>query len=362
MVAKAVKQIHMFIMIPSYFKKNVVLVIQSNPLAIQLLKFLMVMGLLAGTGFVQTIEPSFDCAKAKAWSEIQVCNDKTLADLDQQSANLFKNSKVEIKGSAQKSLIADQKLWLREREACKNHTDQQGCLIAVYQKRIQQLNPESQTAQVQNPKDNTSLRSQRFPSRTFSSKAVWNPPSELPLKIASDYCPSMWPNEDEIKRIKCITSKMADTGASPEAIRFVELSQGEEYLSEFRELGVVDLAALSMFSYNSPELEHLEILVNDQSSIFDLIEQSLNVDIRKHPLYTKLTRKFPEAKLSTIFSFEEAQKLPKNGQRFVFHYTLLNGCRACEPAGSARIAYDFDINGRFQGAELLELKITESQP
>jgi len=361
-VAKGVKLMPVISLVDYHIMKFVNLGNRMNPtIIIQMLLFFLTIE-LNGIGLAQAAEPSFDCTKANSWSEIQVCNDKTLADLDQQSSNLFKNSKAEIKGSAQKRLIADQKLWLREREACKKHPDKQSCLIAVYKIRIQQLNPVSQTAQAQNPKDNTSLRSQRFPSRNFSPKAVWNPPSELPLKIANDYCPSMWPNEDEIKRIKCITSKMADTGASPEAIRFVELSQGEEYLSEFRELGAVDLAALSMFSYNSPELEHLEVLVNDQSTIFDLIEQSLNVDIRKHPLYPKLAKKYPKADLSTLFFFEEAQKLPKNGQRFVFHYTLLNGCRACGPAGSAKIAYDFDINGRFQGAELLELKIAESQP
>ena len=67
---------------------------------------------------VSVAQPSFDCAEAVTWSEIQVCDDQALSALDQEVATLFGDAKVRLTGQAQQQLIAEQRTWLRERESC----------------------------------------------------------------------------------------------------------------------------------------------------------------------------------------------------------------------------------------------------
>jgi uncharacterized protein len=90
--------------------------------------------------------PSFDCSKAKLWSEIQVCENATLAVLDREGATLFGGAKKGLRGQAQRQLITDQKAWLLERERCRQQSDPTRCLLNVYEKRIFQLKASTQSA------------------------------------------------------------------------------------------------------------------------------------------------------------------------------------------------------------------------
>jgi ketosteroid isomerase-like protein len=53
--------------------------------------------------------------------------------------------------------------------------------------------------------------------------------------------------------------------------------------------------------------------------------------------------------------FEKMLLLPTGGQRFIITYALLNGCHACEVAGSAHVAFDFDRAGNLLRTHLLGL-------
>jgi uncharacterized protein len=96
-------------------------------------------------------DPSFDCAKARLWSEIQVCENATLAALDRDAAALFRAAKEASRGEAQRQLIAAQKAWLRERENCRQESAWMRCLVGVYERRMAQLGAETPPVPANHP-------------------------------------------------------------------------------------------------------------------------------------------------------------------------------------------------------------------
>lgn len=87
-------------------------------------------------------QPSFDCAKARSWSEVTVCNDAGLADLDQRVAELYRSNRAALTSEQKNSVTRDQRQWLRDRESCKKQADSSGCLVGIYKARIAQLGGE----------------------------------------------------------------------------------------------------------------------------------------------------------------------------------------------------------------------------
>ncbi len=77
---------------------------------------------------------SFDCSKAKSWSEKTICNTKQLSSLDDLLAVSYK--KALTAASETTALKASQKEWLAERDTC---TDVD-CLKETYTSRIAELN------------------------------------------------------------------------------------------------------------------------------------------------------------------------------------------------------------------------------
>jgi len=92
-------------------------------------------------------QPSYDCAKARSWSEIAVCNDDALADLDRQVAELYRSRGAALSGEERKNLIRDQRKWLQQREQCRHLANPSACLIDVYHVRIAQLGGETERDQ-----------------------------------------------------------------------------------------------------------------------------------------------------------------------------------------------------------------------
>lgn len=152
----------------------------------------------------------------------------------------------------------------------------------------------------------------------------------------------------------CVAARMQRVGASPQAVAFAKQMGGEFYMGSFREMGKVDLATTVAPLWNDPNVEDF-ILVNGTPRIVYLWEKVENIDITRDRLYPLLSRKFPEITMWPMHNFVSMRKLSKGGQRFVFSFILLNGCHACDIAGFANIAFDFDQEGNFQRTELLRL-------
>ena len=182
----------------------------------------------------------------------------------------------------------------------------------------------------------------------ITRSAVFNPPQVVWGRMQEE-CTG--PNS-----VECVASIMRQAGASPEAIAFSRKIDGDGYMDSFREMGKVDL--VSVFYPFRANTNGGSFLVNGSPSMISLEELDKwgKVDIRKDPLYPAIAKRFPEVMLwGGEPGFGTMQRLPSGGQRFIFSYVLLNGCHACDVAGYAHVAFDFDRNGRFSGTKLLRL-------
>ncbi len=79
----------------------------------------------------KTYETSFDCRKAKGFAEKTVCEDKELANLDNQLGAKLKRA-LEVNVDTKK-IRDDQRDWVRE---VRNHCQNSECLLKAYQKRL----------------------------------------------------------------------------------------------------------------------------------------------------------------------------------------------------------------------------------
>lgn len=87
--------------------------------------------------------PSFDCAKAASDAEKTVCGDARLSALDRQLAALYKAAQT---GPGELDVAAEQRGWIKGRDACWQAVDANRCLVESYQTRIVELRLSSSSA------------------------------------------------------------------------------------------------------------------------------------------------------------------------------------------------------------------------
>lgn len=73
------------------------------------------------------VAPSFDCAHAASVVDKEICAVAEFADLDARIATLYAQAQTIVSPRDAEALRADQKMWLRERDACGN-VDVHACL------------------------------------------------------------------------------------------------------------------------------------------------------------------------------------------------------------------------------------------
>ena len=83
---------------------------------------------VAWSGSVQAATPSFLCAKAKTWVEQTICGSETLSTLDLDLAVAYARMLKVTRGTARKSLEAEQQAWWNRRSECRKHSDPVACL------------------------------------------------------------------------------------------------------------------------------------------------------------------------------------------------------------------------------------------
>ncbi|MBF0526521.1 MAG: BON domain-containing protein [Deltaproteobacteria bacterium] len=194
-------------------------------------------------------------------------------------------------------------------------------------------------------------------------QAVWSPPGgEGAWKDIHEKCQMRTGGYD----MACITSMMQKKGASTEAVNFTKMMKSSQkgdadavYMSQFRKMGRVDLAETISPTWNSPVSPEF-ILVNGSPEVVQLWDNVRDIDIKKDSLYQTIASRFPKVELWPTTWFNGMQPLPPEGQRFVFDFILMNGCRACDIAGAAEIAFDFDGTGKFLGTKLVRLVDSEA--
>ena len=94
-------------------------------------------GIVAGVA--QAHQPSFDCHKAKQWSDMMVCGNPNLADLDGQVDKAYKQASTSLPPKDAQQVREVQEAWLRGREKCQHDADPTKCLETYYQRRIKEI-------------------------------------------------------------------------------------------------------------------------------------------------------------------------------------------------------------------------------
>ena len=79
--------------------------------------------------------PSFNCQRARTRVERMICGDAYLGRLDRQMAQAYAALQTRLHSSQLRTLRADQRSWLADRNACVSVS----CLTAVYEDRINEL-------------------------------------------------------------------------------------------------------------------------------------------------------------------------------------------------------------------------------
>ncbi len=105
----------------------------------------MLLSLLSATSMVpaHAAAPSFDCAKAGNWAEIQICKSDELAALDAWFAPLYGQVTQRLSGKDADALKARRKAWLKSRNDCKAEADgtavYSSCLVELTRARVREL-------------------------------------------------------------------------------------------------------------------------------------------------------------------------------------------------------------------------------
>lgn len=86
-------------------------------------------------------QPSFDCARARAWDERQICAQADLSELDRRIAAAWRSATERASPDARARLQAEQRAWLAERRACEGAQARpaQSCLRRLMRARARDL-------------------------------------------------------------------------------------------------------------------------------------------------------------------------------------------------------------------------------
>jgi hypothetical protein len=141
----------------------------------------------------------------------------------------------------------------------------------------------------------------------------------------------------------------------------IDSEAGKAAIVSFKELGVVDLIAVSYPPTDGADngtIEHF--LVNGTPAAVPVERTAAaKVDIKGDPKYSKFIKMNPNLVLSAAgVEFEKVQPLEGDELRYYFLFVLRDDG---DVAGYARIAFDFDKDGKFIEADLIKLMKTRQR-
>ncbi len=189
----------------------------------------------------------------------------------------------------------------------------------------------------------------------FDSTAVWHPPADFRQTLDSR-CDSL----GGVAFQDCFLNLMRESGATPEALRFAELTDTTGYLRRFVNAGTVDIAYVC-YPFRANE-NYGVTLVNGRPGMIDVDDfQYVDLTLLKmDSTYLDIVNDFPDAAVwpgdRYLFNQPAYEPLTGGGQRFIVEYSLKNGCHACADLAAIRFAFDFDSTGNFIGTHLVGVK------
>jgi uncharacterized protein len=84
-------------------------------------------------------EPNVNCHKAKQWSDMMVCGNPDLADLDAKVDKAYHKTRASLPPDQAEQVSRVQAAWRRGREKCQKSSDPVKCLQDYYQRRIKEI-------------------------------------------------------------------------------------------------------------------------------------------------------------------------------------------------------------------------------
>lgn len=121
----------------------------------------------------------------------------------------------------------------------------------------------------------------------------------------------------------------------------------------FNNLTVVHLAIRGQ-NYNDTF-----VIITPNKKIINIDDYAIlsNINIKKDPKFQELAKK--NSNIDSLWpgnhQYPEIVTLPGGIQQLQFTYSVLNGCHDCAIGAIAKVAFNFDSQGNFLGALLLEL-------
>jgi len=188
------------------------------------------------------------------------------------------------------------------------------------------------------------------PAPAIGPEACWSPEATIMENIRAACAPLAGTAFEA-----CFIEGMQKSGASSGAVGFAKSIGNLGYMEALRKLGPVDIALVA-YPFRANE-NHGFLLLNGNPPQIDVDDLSLlsPVDLKKDPRFNRLKRKYPAIMLwpgdRSDSDYPLPETRPDGGQRFTVRYRLLNGCHACELAGYARYAFEFDKTGQFIGTK-----------
>jgi hypothetical protein len=189
------------------------------------------------------------------------------------------------------------------------------------------------------------------PPSPVGPDAVWSPPPDFRAAM-HNACDKGAPAHFG----ECFVTQMQKAGATGPALAFARRTGNQGYLRDFRNTGKVDVAhAEYPFRANQNQVC---FLVNGDPAMIDVDDpQWINKAVLEaNPVYADLLKRFPKLMIFPGTRFGETApaggNLKTGGQRFDLDYLLRDGCRACTAVGSMKVAFDFDVNGKFVEAQI----------
>ena len=183
--------------------------------------------------------------------------------------------------------------------------------------------------------------------------AVWKPPADFRAKVTAA-CGSAKDFG------ACFVDRMRAAGASAAAVEFAKRTDNQGYMTAFRDTGRVDVANVE-YPFRANE-NQLVFLVNGDPAMIDVDDVSRidKKNLATNATYARLLEKYPNL---AIFPADRRPgrgpgftQRKTGGQVFVVVYLLQDGCHACETVGEARIGFEFDVEGRFVGTDVLRVR------
>ena len=189
------------------------------------------------------------------------------------------------------------------------------------------------------------------PPAPVGPDAVWAPPPDF-LAAMHKACDKGAP----ARFGECFVAQMKKAGAPEPALAFARRTGNQGYLHDFRNTGKVDVAhAEYPFRANQNQVC---FLVNGDPPMIDVDDPQwiTRAMLEANPVYADLLKRFPNLAIFPGMRFGEmapfGANLKSGGQRFDLEFLLRDGCRACTAVGSVKVAFDFDVNGKFVETQL----------